>query len=365
MCGRLPLTGCNQHNGGIPTNYASQLGSVLKNTDMNTLTIDCGTTNTRATLWVDGHARGSAACELGVKNTAMSGSREPLIAAVKQVIDDTLRQAQLRMEDISLLLASGMISSSLGLLEIPHLPNPVGVQDLAQGMVRAVMYSVCLKPIWFIPGVRNAGDVTSISDGEKIDMMRGEETEAMGLIERLSLRSPTTLILPGSHTKFVNIDAQQRIIGSVTTLAGELLQVLTQHTILADAIEGKFSSHIHPEILLAGAQMCRSVGLSRACFAVRSMQQFLHYEVNDLANFLLGIVVAEDLIALKHSQAIVARSDASVVVAGKPILREALRILVAADTFFEGELIVASDPVQANLAGFGALCIAKARGLYH
>ncbi|WP_266160682.1 hypothetical protein [Dyella silvatica] len=51
------------------------------------------------------------------------------------------------------------------------------------------------------------------------------------------------------------------------------------------------------------------------------------------------------------------------VISGKPVLREALALLVQGDDFFSGAVNVVTDPQQTALAGFGAIAIAQARGL--
>ncbi len=49
-------------------------------------------------------------------------------------------------------------------------------------------------------------------------------------------------ILPGSHNKFVAMSAEGKILGCMTSISGELLDAMTHHTILADAVGGAFVS---------------------------------------------------------------------------------------------------------------------------
>jgi 2-dehydro-3-deoxygalactonokinase len=60
----------------------------------------------------------------------------------------------------------------------------------------------------------------------------------------------------------------------VTTLAGELLNVITGHTILASAVNNSFAQELDEAMLLEGARCCATVGLSRTCFSVRILEQF-------------------------------------------------------------------------------------------
>lgn len=330
---------------------------------MNILTIDTGTTNTRISLWRDASVIAHAHTPVGVRDTAITGSRLALQQAVRDGIAATLMQVRMMPDQVNLVLASGMITSNVGLYELPHVPVPAGLNELAQAMACVMMPEVFSQPIWFVPGVRNAVDAIGLHNCEAMDMMRGEEVEVMGALARLELHGPALLMLPGSHSKFVSVDAKNRITGCVTTLAGELLHILTHNTILTKSLDGEFASEINPGMLLAGAAASRKLGLGRACFNVRILEQFTHVGRNDRANFLLGAVLAGDLLTLKNSSAIQMRPDMPVLIAGKPVLKEALALLVKQDNFFSGTITMLSDEQQAQLAGFGAIAVAAARGL--
>lgn len=330
---------------------------------MNTLTIDTGTTNTRVTAWRDGQPIGQAATQVGVRDTAITGSTRKLEEALRETIAAALADANLERDDIGRVLASGMITSNVGLCEIPHIPVTAGIDDLAKAMRESLVENVWHQPIWFVPGVRNKVDHIGLHNCEAMDMMRGEETESFALIERLNLSEPTVIVLPGSHSKFVSIDAQQRIDGCVTTLAGELLHVISHDTILAGSLKDGFAKRIDPEMLLAGAASANKIGLGRACFSVRILDQFAVYDANARANFLLGAVLGSDLLTLKNSSAIRMSPGTRFVISGKPILREAIGRLVEGDDFFSGTVTVLGDDEQRDLAGYGAITIARRRGL--
>ncbi|MES2102782.1 MAG: 2-dehydro-3-deoxygalactonokinase [Pseudomonadota bacterium] len=330
---------------------------------MNIVTIDAGTTNTRSCLWIDGQLQSQAQAEVGVRDTAITGSNSALKQAVRDTIGTALSQAGLSEGSLDLVLASGMITSNVGLTEIPHLPAPAGLQELAQGMQSVAIPDVLSQPIWFIPGVRNNVDQVGVHNAEAMDMMRGEETEAMALLARLKLNGAAMLILPGSHTKLVSIDGDRRIVGCATSIAGELLQAITRNTLLTKSLDGAFANELHPEMLLAGAAAAQRTGLARACFSVRILDMFTEAQQNEKASFLLGAVLSGDLLTLKNSSAIRMRPDTPIVISGKSILKQALALLISENGFFYGKQVVVNDQDQDNLAGFGAMTIAAARGL--
>lgn len=330
---------------------------------MHTLTIDMGTTNTRACLWHDGALLAEGAAAVGVRDAAISGNKTILKDALRSAIAVALAQGGVNAGQVGLALASGMIGAKAGLFDVPHLPAPAGLAELAQGMVRLKLPDVLAMPVWCIPGVRNHGAKVGLHNHEAMDMVRGEETEAMGLRARLQLAERAILVLPGSHTKLVSIDEDGRIVGCATTIAGELLQAISQHTLISESVDNAFGRKLHPEHVLAGAATARKVGLARACFSVRILAQFSDVALDQRASFLLGAVLADDVLALKHSSAIQMRPDTTIVLCGKPLLRDALALLIDEDPYFYGKKIVVDDVQQANLAGAGALAIAAARKL--
>ena len=327
------------------------------------LTIDTGTTNTRVSLWNNATVIAHSANEVGVRDTAMSGSKDKLEQGVRKTILDTLAKANVTEDEIDLVLGSGMISSNVGLFELPHIPAPAGLQQLARGMVAVTIPTVFSKPIYLVPGVRNVVENIGLHNCEAMDMMRGEEVEVMGVIDQLGITGPAMLIMPGSHSKFVCIDEKNNILGCVTTLAGELLYVITHNTILAKSLDSDFAEFINPEMLLAGAQSAQTIGLGRTCFNVRTLDQFTIYQRNDRANFLLGAILGADLLTLKNSTAIKMMPGTPVIICCKPIMKEALALLIKNDDYFSGKVTVVSNEMQEHLAGYGAIKVATARGL--
>lgn len=94
--------------------------------------IDCGTTNTRVYI-VDREGKIIASGErrVGVRNTSMTGSKDTLRNGLCEAIEQAAANAKITLKDISFAIASGMITSEIGLIELPHLIAPIGLEDLA------------------------------------------------------------------------------------------------------------------------------------------------------------------------------------------------------------------------------------------
>lgn len=305
---------------------------------MYAITIDAGTTNTRAYLWDERRKLiASAREETGVHQTAIDGTNARLKQAVKNCLEALLRQAGLGYEAVGMILASGMITSNLGLVELPHVAAPAGAEELARGSRLVLLEEICPVPIRFIPGVKNQAGAVGLENFEAMDMMRGEEVEALAIVNSRPRREPCLLVLPGSHTKFVDVDEGGRITGCLTTITGELLECLTCHTVIADAVGRRFADaeHYDRELLLRGFQVSSEVGMSRGAFAARILNQFAQKDKMKMASFLLGVALAEDVRALRHSTALKVDSNATVIVSGKNPLRQAIYDILRFDGFFE------------------------------
>ncbi|TNM61635.1 2-dehydro-3-deoxygalactonokinase [Aliirhizobium smilacinae] len=325
-------------------------------------TLDTGTTNTRVIAWRDGSPVAEAGRPVGVRDTAITGSTDKLKAAVGEALSEALAGANISPDEKCLYLASGMITSNNGLREIPHLPAPAGKTELAAGMQSVELPGVTDQPIWLIPGVKNRAGAISIDDCDEMDIMRGEETEAIGVLHALGISGPAVLILPGSHAKFVGIDEAGRISGSITTISGELLDVISRHTLIAGSVDHGFAEKVNSEALLKGAGVGARLGIGRSAFLVRLLDLFGDLDRDGRASFLLGAVLASDLIALKSSNSLNVLPDSRIIVAGKAGLRDALMELIAADPYFTGPIETVPDGIH-SISALGAMEIARVRGL--
>ena len=143
--------------------------------------IDCGTTNTRVYI-VNEQNRvvGEGARKVGVRDTSITGSKDTLRQGICKAVAEAVKNADLRLKDIDFMIASGMITSEIGLLEIPHIIAPAGLDELAKTIEiteRGEILPLDI-PIIFIRGIRNNyGENATLRDIRKVDFMRGEETQ--------------------------------------------------------------------------------------------------------------------------------------------------------------------------------------------
>ena len=321
------------------------------------IVIDGGTTNLRVTLLdADTHAPlAHRRAEGGVRHTAIDGHNGRLKQLLAECIEGVLTEAHCAPEDIARCIAYGMITSDMGLITIPHCSAPASPEDLRAAMQTASFPEVAPFAIEFIPGVRNFAGAVTAENCHGMDMMRGEETESVGLYRLLSLHEEA--VLPGSHNKFVRMDAEGRILGCMTSISGELLDAMTKHTILAGAVDSAFCTETtyRKDMAVSGALECRRSGLGRAAFAGRILRTLGQEDAAAIQSWLLGAALAEDARAM---ETFMQGRSARILIAGKPPMQQAfLDVLFALG-------VPGAEAVSPDFAGrmgiFGALAIAGA-----
>lgn len=270
--------------------------------------IDGGTTNTRARVLEDGVAvLASSSVAVGARSTSgCPGGNDNLKHGTAEAVRAACLQAGIKTAEVSRVVASGMITCEAGLLEVPHVLAPAGVDDLAAAAQRMLIPEVWPEPITFVPGVKcmpfeNEGhSVPSYEDLSRCDIMRGEESEAFGILRLTGVHGPVLLILPGSHTKFLYVDENDRIVASTTTLAGELASAVATSTLLSRSLEsGVGADELDEKGALAGFDTAMRLGLSRALFVVRLLDRIASAPLAARRSFLWGAVIAADVLALE------------------------------------------------------------------
>ena len=300
--------------------------------------VDSGTSNTRARLWRDGRVAATEVRPVGSRDTAAMGHNGALMAALRDAIGEVRRGAT-----VEAVVCSGMITSNLGLREVPHLAAPVAPDDLARGLIRAHFPELCELPFIFVPGVKTLPKGPIAADNLHLaDLMRGEETEIAGLLSMPELETPALFLHLGSHHKIIRVETGETIVGSSTALTGELLDAVRRHTVLSGSTLDALDFEPDPEIWRLGLELGRREGFGRALFLVRTAEQLWPLGRADATSMLLGALVGLDLQMLEAYR----YRTATTVIYGKgvfgPMLRECLdgkdfgRVLLLDETVSEG-----------------------------
>ena len=326
---------------------------------MHVVTIDTGTTNSRVLLWKNDELVAQVKTNVGVRNTSIDGHNGALVQAIKEALQEVLAKHKLQDSDIRSILACGMITSNLGLVEVPHLIAPVSVDQFVAGMHAQVIPEISENSIHFIPGVKNL-DQPEDSELSQMDIMRGEEVEAIAIACEYDLHEHAIIALPGSHSKFVGISKNRDVLGCCTTLTGELNAIITQNTILTSSLENKFADELDVSALIMGAKESKTYGMGKALFSIRVREQFGAWQHRQLASFLVGILVQSDLDAMTSSLALNHTNDTPIYVGGNGVLCQATAELIK--YYYPDASVIECNTVE-NLSARGAMYLAKKAGI--
>jgi len=181
----------------------------------------------------------------------------------------------------TLCLISGMAGSRQGWREAPYCQCPSGASDIAAALTWVVPDRVAI-----VPGL------SCELDGAP-DVMRGEETQIFGALDMLGL-ADTLFVLPGTHSKWAEVRGG-RVERFSTAMTGEVYALLRHQSILARTLPPE-DGVLHGAAFDAGVERAmRSASLLRSAFTVRTLALFGRSTPDELASYLSGLVIGEEL----------------------------------------------------------------------
>jgi 2-dehydro-3-deoxygalactonokinase len=119
------------------------------------------------------------------------------------------------------LLLAGTIGSKRGWVEVPYVPAPARLADIAVGVLQVA------DGVAIVPGV-------SVADALRPDVMRGEEVQVLGALA-LGLIGDGLVCLPGTHSKWVVV-SDGAIASIRTVMTGDIFAALQSASVLADLL---------------------------------------------------------------------------------------------------------------------------------
>jgi 2-dehydro-3-deoxygalactonokinase len=243
-----------------------------------------------------------------------------ILAVGRHGFDAAVAELKGRLGERPLLMA-GMIGSNRGWVEAPYVPCPAGLPELAAHLKWVVKDRIAI-----VPGV-------SYQDGERADVMRGEEVQILGAYAEGLVSGDALICHPGTHNKWARLE-DGRIAAFRTVMTGELFSLLREHSILSELLAGDAEPDAAFE---AGVRHgLAKDDLQAELFSVRARVLLGAAPRADAASYTSGLLIGGDLrIGLRGAP------DGPVVAMGRPELTRlyaaALRIAGREATEIDGE----------------------------
>ncbi len=226
------------------------------------LAVDWGTTNRRVFLIQGGAV---VATERDARGAAAVEDFPAEIAAIR-----------VRHGDLPMMLA-GMVGSNIGWRAVPYVEAPASIETLAAALEEVA------------PGVRIVPGV-SYRDGNRADVMRGEEVQLLGAAAVGLVPADALLCQPGTHCKWATL-ADARITRFTTALTGELFALLRAHGLLARQLGGEVSDGA---AFRAGVAEGARRDLAASLFGIRASGVLGVRDDADAAAFASGLLIGAD-----------------------------------------------------------------------
>jgi 2-dehydro-3-deoxygalactonokinase len=202
--------------------------------------------------------------------------------------------AQLAGWDDKLVLMAGMIGSRNGWREVPYVACPAGLDEIAAGVCAVDAPRLPGRRVFIVPGLSYQP-----ADGPP-EVMRGEETQLLGLMDLLPAEGRHTVCLPGTHSKWVDV-AAGRIRALRTAMTGELYGLLRRHSLLAALMPARVDDDVDDDVAFERGvhDSARAGGLANHLFGVRSQGLFGLLDERQAPSFLSGLLIGHEVRALR------------------------------------------------------------------
>jgi len=192
-------------------------------------------------------------------------------------------------------IACGMVGSAQGWREAAYCDTPANVANLGNSLQTVI--SLRGTRVHIVPGV--------IQRSRLPNVMRGEETQVLGVLQNLPIEAGADLLigLPGSHSKWVDV-VDGCITHFDTFMTGEVFAVLSEHSILGRTL--KQGATFDALAFDRGVQIAQSadgeLGVLSTLFSARTLGLTGELSPTAQADYLSGLMIGHELAALATVQ---------------------------------------------------------------
>jgi 2-dehydro-3-deoxygalactonokinase len=180
------------------------------------------------------------------------------------------------------ILLCGMVGSRQGWVEAEYVPCPVGIVDLANSVVQVPFEDA---DVWLVPGVIGP-DAAGVPE-----VMRGEETAAMGMLDACG--GAGLVCFPGTHSKWIQM-RDHKIVAFTTSMTGEIYSAVRKCTILGRMMTGNTTTD-NTAFRAGVARSADAGGLLHHLFGVRTLALMGQLREEASSSYLSGLLIGHDV----------------------------------------------------------------------
>lgn len=192
-------------------------------------------------------------------------------------------------------IACGMVGSAQGWREAAYCETPANVANLGNSLQTLV--SLRGTRVHIVPGV--------IQRSRLPNVMRGEETQVLGVLQNLPAEAGGDLLigLPGSHSKWVEV-VDGCITHFDTFMTGEVFAVLSEHSILGRTQQqgAAFDGLAFDRGVQVALSADGELGVLSTLFSARTLGLTGELAPTAQADYLSGLMIGHELVALAAAQ---------------------------------------------------------------
>ena len=183
------------------------------------------------------------------------------------------------------IVMAGMVGSKKGLYETNYLTAPTNLKNISKKIKKLNINNFNL---YIIPGLK-------IKKNNFYDVMRGEETIALGLNKKNEIKKNIFLCCPGTHSKWILMN-NDKILNFFTFMTGDFYSAICESTILKDSLNIS-NKNIGSNFFKKGLSLIKkNNSLSNNFFKIRTMDLFNQNKPTDRNSFLSGLIIGSEIL---------------------------------------------------------------------
>ena len=266
--------------------------------------LDFGTTNVKLYLCEGQQVVSRNIENVGIKdfsNNIMTVSMEDYI---RDLLVRSLEKIGKPLDDLKRLICFGMITAETGLKEVPHLTAPASLTQMKESVFEWKEQTFLPEhvQVLMIRGVKKAlyqGD--DMLKRLEIDFMRGEETQCIGVLKKLGIQEAVSVVVLSSHTKLCHINDKCEIDNCITTLTGQLFDLLQTRTIVGKSIRvakeklNEVTDELIDKVIDLAEKLLERKGFSRCMMLPRFMELFTDLTDIERLCYVDAVLALEDV----------------------------------------------------------------------